>query len=144
MAEHEPEILARADKWLLIEDFVNFMLCGRLATDYSMASCTLLFDQRTLDWSDELLRLSGIDRRLLCDALPSGTPLGEVTAAAAAGDGPGRGHAGDARRPRPSVRRAAGRRVPAGRGARRDRHLGERAHGHRAARARSRAAQDRG
>jgi sugar (pentulose or hexulose) kinase len=35
MAEHEPEILARTDKWLLIEDFLNFKLCGRRATDYT-------------------------------------------------------------------------------------------------------------
>ena len=27
MAEHEPEILSRTKKWLLIEDFLNFMLC---------------------------------------------------------------------------------------------------------------------
>jgi len=87
MAQHEPDVLRRADKWLLIEDFVNFMLCGRRVTDYSMASCTLLFDQRTLSWSDELLRLSGIDRRLLCEALPSGTPIGTVHAAAAAATG---------------------------------------------------------
>ena len=87
MAEHEPEILARTDKWLLIEDFLNFMLCGRRVTDYSMASCTLLFDQRKLDWSDELIELSGIDRRLLCEVCPSGTPLGEVTAEAAAATG---------------------------------------------------------
>ena len=87
MAENEPGIFARTDKWLLIEDFVNFMLCGRRATDYSMASCTLLFDQQKLDWSQELLDLSGIDRRLLCDAFPSGTPLGEVHAEAARATG---------------------------------------------------------
>ena len=52
-----------------------------------MASCTLLFDQRKLNWSDEMLALSGIDRRLLCDAFPSGTVLGEVTPAAAAATG---------------------------------------------------------
>ena len=78
MAENEPEILRRAHKWLLIEDFLNFMLCGRQVTDYSMASCTLLFDQRTLGWSDEMIELSGIDRRLLCEVQPSGTVLGEV------------------------------------------------------------------
>ena len=83
MAEHEPEILVRTDKWLLIEDFLNFMLCGRQATDYTMASCTLLFDQRKRDWSDDILAQSGIERRLLCDAYPSGTLLGEVTAMAA-------------------------------------------------------------
>jgi len=81
--EHEPDIYARTDKWLLIEDFVNFMLCGRCVTDYSMASCTLLFDQRTRAWSDEMLEATGIERRLLCEALPSGTPIGEVTRAAA-------------------------------------------------------------
>jgi len=87
MAEHEPEILARTDKWLLIEDFLNFMLCGRRATDYTMASCTLLFDQRRLDWSDEILASAGIERRLLCDAYPSGTPLGEVSQEAAEASG---------------------------------------------------------
>ena len=87
MAEHEPQVLARTDKWLLIEDFLNFMLCGRRATDYSMASCTLLFDQRALGWSDEMLRASGIDRRLLADVHPSGTVLGEVSAAAAEATG---------------------------------------------------------
>jgi xylulokinase len=87
MAEHEPQILARTDKWLLIEDFLNFMLCGRRATDYSMASCTLLFDQRTRSWSEEILSQSGIPRRLLCDALPSGTVLGEVTVKAAEATG---------------------------------------------------------
>jgi len=87
MAEHEPEILRRTHKWLLIEDFVNLMLCGEMATDYTMASCTLLFDQRRLAWSDEMLSLSGIDRRLLADPYPSGTLLGEVTQAAAAATG---------------------------------------------------------
>jgi xylulokinase len=87
MAEHEPDILARTDKWLLIEDFLNFMLCGRRATDYTMASCTLLFDQSKRDWSEEILAQSGIDRRLMCDAYPSGTLLGEVTAAAAKATG---------------------------------------------------------
>ena len=87
MKEHVPAILARTDKWLLIEDFLNFMLCGRRATDYSMASCTLLFDQKRLAWSDEMLRLAGIDRRLMPDAFPAGTILGEVTPAAAKATG---------------------------------------------------------
>jgi xylulokinase len=83
MAEHEPEVLKNTYKWLLIEDFVNMMLCGKMATDYTMASCTLMFDQRKLDWSDEILGLSGIDKRLLGPAYPSGTRLGDVTDKAA-------------------------------------------------------------
>ncbi len=91
MAEHEPDILRRTRKWLLIEDFLNFMLCGRQATDYSMASCTLLFDQKARRWSKEMLGLSGIDGSLLCDPAPSGTVLGEVTRAAAEATGLGEG-----------------------------------------------------
>ncbi len=87
MREHHPDIMKRTHKWVLIEDFVNYMLCGKLATDYSMASCTLLFDQRTRDWSDELLQAAEIDRRLMCDAFPSGTLLGEVHDAAAKATG---------------------------------------------------------
>jgi len=87
MREHEPEILAKAHKWLLIEDFVNFMLCGVFATDYSMASNTLLLDQRTRTYSEELLALSGIDRRLLCDPRPSATVIGQVHARAAEATG---------------------------------------------------------
>lgn len=87
MAEHEPAILDRAARWLLIEDFVNAMLCGRQATDYSMASCTMLFDQRARAWSQELIGLSGVPSRLLCDALPSATRLGEVTSSAAVATG---------------------------------------------------------
>jgi xylulokinase len=87
MTEHEPQVLRRTRKWLLIEDFLNFMLCGRVATDYSMASSTLLFDQTARCWSREMLGLSGIDGSLLCDPLPSGTVLGEVTRVAAEATG---------------------------------------------------------
>ncbi len=87
MREHEPAILEKTHKWLLIEDFVNFMLCGVAATDYSMASTTLLFDQRTRAWNDDFLRRTGIDRALLCDPLPAGTLLGGVHEAAAVATG---------------------------------------------------------
>lgn len=87
MREHEPAILEKAYKWVLIEDFINYMLCGSFATDYSMASTTLLFDQRRRTWSDELLEASGIDGRLLCEPLPAGSVLGEVHAKAAEATG---------------------------------------------------------
>ena len=87
MMQNEPQILARTHKWVLIEDFVNFMLCGALATDYSMASTTLLFDQRRQAWSEELISVSGVRRDLLCDPHPSGTVLGQVHAAASQATG---------------------------------------------------------
>ena len=84
MKKHEPEIMRQADKWLLIEDFVNRKLSGRTATDYSMATCMLLFDQKKHGWSDELLQASGIDASLLPPPAQSATVLGPVTPEAAA------------------------------------------------------------
>ena len=78
MRENEPQILEKTEKWLLIEDFINFMLCGQCATDYSMASTTLLFDQSKRQWSDELIELAGIDKDLLCEPKPGGTVIGQV------------------------------------------------------------------
>ena len=83
MLEHEPRIIEQASSWLLIEDFINFKLCGVRATDPSMASCMLLFDQKRREWSDELVAASGIPRRLLPTVKPSGTLLGTVHAEAA-------------------------------------------------------------
>ena len=83
MMEHEPQIIERAASWLLIEDFVNFKLCGVRATDPSMATCMLLFDQKKRNWSDELISASGIPRRLLPEVKPSGTLLGVLHAEAA-------------------------------------------------------------
>ncbi|HUX12843.1 MAG TPA: FGGY family carbohydrate kinase [Spirochaetia bacterium] len=82
MQEFRPEILRRADRWLLIEDWVNFKLCGSRATDFSMASTTSLFDQRKRGWSDELVEAAGVKVRLLPDVAPSGTRIGTVTPAA--------------------------------------------------------------
>lgn len=78
MQENEPEILNRTDKWLLIEDFVNFMLCGVKASDYSMAATTQVLDIQRLDWSGELIRLAGVSRDLFPPLYASGTVLGEV------------------------------------------------------------------
>lgn len=80
--ENHPEIIKNTYKWLLIEDYINFMLCGAIATDYSMASCTELFDQKTRKWSDEILSKTQIDEAMLPEPMPSGTVLGNISSKA--------------------------------------------------------------
>ena len=77
--ENHPEIIKNTYKWLLIEDYINFMLCGAIATDYSMASCTELFDQKMRKWSDEILSKTQIDEAMLPEPMPSGTVLGNIS-----------------------------------------------------------------
>lgn len=83
MKENEPEIMKRAVKWLLIEDFLNFKLTGNQVTDYSMASCFQLLDQKSLSWSDKMIKASGIEKELLPDVKSSSTLIGEITDEAA-------------------------------------------------------------
>ncbi len=87
MQQNHPDIIEKTDKWLLIEDFVNFKLCGEKATDYSMAWNTSVLDQSQKAWSSELIGLAGVPDRIFPDIHPSGTVLGKVTPAAAAETG---------------------------------------------------------
>ena len=85
--ENEPEIFKNTYKWLLIEDFVNQRLTGRFCTDFSMASCTMLFNQTTQTWSDEMCALAGLPGAILPDVFQSATSLGPITLSAAAQTG---------------------------------------------------------
>jgi xylulokinase len=78
MNENEPEILEKTHKWLMVEDYINFMLCGEFATDYSMASSTSMLDEQKQQWSDELLNTAGIKKEQLCEPIPAGTVIGNV------------------------------------------------------------------
>jgi sugar (pentulose or hexulose) kinase len=81
--EHCPDLYARSAKWLSIEDQALQRLSGALATDYTIASRTMLLDQRRGAWAAELLDLAGLPADLFPAIHPSGTAVGQVTAAAA-------------------------------------------------------------
>ncbi|HEY0755739.1 MAG TPA: FGGY family carbohydrate kinase [Ktedonobacteraceae bacterium] len=73
-----PQVFERIHHWLSIEDFVLWKLSGSFATDYSIASRTMLFEQSTLTWSEELLRQAGLPAAWFSPAFPSGTAIGNV------------------------------------------------------------------
>ncbi len=81
--EHLPDVLQRLRLWLSMEDYILWRLTGAAATDYTMASRTMLFDQTAGDWSPQMLALCGIDAGVMPRPLPSGTIVGAVTEQAA-------------------------------------------------------------
>lgn len=87
LREHEPDVAARMSKWLSTPDYLLARLTGEQATDYTMASRTLLLDQHSRDWSARLLALAELEQSHLPRLLPSGTVIGQVTAAASAQTG---------------------------------------------------------
>ncbi len=77
---HQPELYARAYKFLHWGAFVAFMLGADPCVDFSLANRALLFDIRQGDWSDELLKIFGVEREKLPATVPSGTVIGTVSA----------------------------------------------------------------
>ena len=87
LRDNEPDAYAAAARWLHVADYIAFRLCGVQATDYSLATRTMLFDLPNLCWSDALIEAAGLRADLLPAAVPAGTRLGGVTPEAAAATG---------------------------------------------------------
>jgi xylulokinase len=85
--EHQPEIYAKAAKFLVPKDYMVHRLTGECATDYSDASGTLLFDLVTRRWADDLLTELDLSVDQLPFPFPSPAVVGTVTPAAAAATG---------------------------------------------------------
>jgi len=62
VSRHEPEIFARVRTVLLPKDYVRLKLSGDKASDMSDSAGTLWLSTEKRDWSDEMLRLTGLDR----------------------------------------------------------------------------------
>lgn len=78
LAQHEPEILARARWALQAKDWMRMQLTGVAATDPSDASGTLLYDLVAGAWSPAALEACGVRSELLAPVVASDTLAGEV------------------------------------------------------------------
>ncbi len=81
--DNEPDVWARVRRFCVAKDYIVLRLTGRLATDRSDASGTNAYDQRTGDWSNEVLAAARLDRELFPEILDSTTIAGPLTDAAA-------------------------------------------------------------
>ena len=78
MREHEPENFARIEKIMLPKDYVNYMLTGVHACDYSDASGMLLLDVEHKCWSREMLELCGVREEQMPQLFESFAVIGTV------------------------------------------------------------------
>ena len=76
--EH-PEQLADAETFLMIPDYLNYLLCGVAANEYTNASTTALVGANSKDWDDELIQKLGLPRKIFQKILMPGTALGHFT-----------------------------------------------------------------
>jgi len=76
--KHEPDIFERTAKVLLPKDYVRFLLTGAFVSEMSDASGTLWLDVGKRDWSDALLRATGLDRSHMPDLVEGSAASGEL------------------------------------------------------------------
>ncbi|MDA2988699.1 MAG: FGGY family carbohydrate kinase [Actinomycetota bacterium] len=81
LANHEPEVLAKARFALQPKDWLRARLGGAVVTEPSDASGTLLADVATGTWDNDAITWLGIDRKLLPPIVGSGDAAGELTIA---------------------------------------------------------------
>src|SRR6476620_5580872 len=80
---HEPKAYAAARTLLMPKDYINFRLTGERCIDISEASCNYLFDISQRTWSNEIVKLAGLDLRMLPPLKNASEVLGAVTREAA-------------------------------------------------------------
>jgi autoinducer 2 (AI-2) kinase len=84
LLRHEPELFARAERFSLINDWLVGALTGEVVTDPSIGSSSGLFDLPRRTWAPESLGLCGLDLRAVPAVVDAGTPVGRLSASAAA------------------------------------------------------------
>jgi len=75
--ENMPEIFAKADKFLLLEDYVIYSLTGNFCASRSLYSSSLLMNVHDGEYIDEVLSFIGITKNNLPTLYESGALVGE-------------------------------------------------------------------
>ena len=78
LKEQRPDLLAKADKMLLMPDLFNYFLTKKIGAEYSIASTTQLLDAKTREWSKELLEYLDLPAEILPAIVPTGTVVGKM------------------------------------------------------------------
>lgn len=76
LQKEHPEYLERARTFLMIPDYLNFVLTGVKANEYTNASTTALVNAETKDWDYELIGRLGLPETIFQKIQMPGTSLG--------------------------------------------------------------------
>ncbi len=75
--EH-PDQLENAHSFLMIPDYLNFLLTGIKVNEYTNATTTSLLNARTQKWDKDILDALNLPKDMFCDIVMPGTMLGKV------------------------------------------------------------------
>lgn len=73
-----PEILEKAKTFLMIPDYLNFLLTGKKANEYTNATTTQLMNAFTKKWDQDLLNQLGINKDMFPEIMLPKSSLGSL------------------------------------------------------------------
>lgn len=76
--EKESELYKKADKFLMVPDLINYLLCGSISTEITNASTTQLLNVHSHDWDWQLIERLGIKPSLFPKINKPGERMGLV------------------------------------------------------------------
>ncbi len=77
--ENRPDIYENTYKFMVIPDYLIYLLTGNICTDYTYGSRSLLMNIRTHDWEPELLDFFHVEKEKLCPLVEPGSICGYTT-----------------------------------------------------------------
>jgi sugar (pentulose or hexulose) kinase len=83
LRQHEPVTFRKTFKYLLVEDYLLYMLTGKFVTDPAVSSSTSYLDIKNKTWWNEILEYLEIKSDQLPEILSSGTSIGRIKPEAA-------------------------------------------------------------
>ncbi len=81
LKEKKPEVLEKAQTLLMIPDYLNFLLTGVKAQEYTNATTTQLVNPATRDWDMDRIEKLGYPSRIFLPIREPGTVLGNLNKA---------------------------------------------------------------
>jgi len=79
LVKKRPKLMERAKTMLMTPDLFNYLLCGVMKTEYSIASTSQLLDARKREWSKEVINALNIPEDIFTPIVPSGTTIGQLS-----------------------------------------------------------------
>lgn len=76
--EERPEIYEKTYKFMVIPDYLIYLMTGEICTDYTYGSRSLLMNIRTHQWDDELRELFRVEKEKLCRLVEPGSVCGKI------------------------------------------------------------------
>ncbi|MBQ2404027.1 MAG: rhamnulokinase, partial [Lachnospiraceae bacterium] len=76
----QPELLEKAETLLMTPDYYHFLLTGKKAAEYTIATTGQLVNPTTKDWDYELFEMLGYPKHIFPEIKKPGSVLGELSA----------------------------------------------------------------